>query len=818
MPRNEPCPCGSGKRYKHCCGAVGAPTVSGNSLVKGAITSTNTRALAIQPAFDAQEAKYAALAHQQAGALTTAEQLYRRALATMPGDADCLHMLGAICYQSGRAWEAFDLITRALELTAWQFPTMRYNLGLVVAQLMRDLDGSEAHDAQRLATLQATSRRLREHSRAAQQFALFEDDSPITLPRIEAPEVSIVIPVHGQHRFTYSCVRSIVEQTPDVRFEVILVDDASPEPASIALAHVDGLRLIRNDANVGFIASCNRGAREARGKVLVFLNNDTLVTAGWLPALLSALDGPGVGLVGAKLIYPDGALQEAGAILWQNGSASNYGRNDDASKPEFSYVRDVDYCSGTCLAMRRGDFHALGGFDAHFSPAYYEDADLAMRVRRSGKRVVYQPAATIVHFEGVTSGRTLDAGVKRHQVDNQAKFFARWREALERHRAPLARAEIAKDAGASARVLVIDAYMPVPDKDAGSVRIFAIMRLLVRAGCKVTFVAHSLEFAQAYGQQLQQAGIEVLHFPYVWSVAEVLAQRGADLDIVWASRYEVASACQRAVRRYAPRALFVLDTVDLHFLREAREAELTGDPAIAQRAERTRECELETIRNADLTIVVSEAERDILADAAPDAGVSVLSMIHEVPGRTKHFDARRGMFFIGGFRHPPNIDAIVWFANEVWPVIRARLPGVPMYVIGSNATERVRALHGNGIEVLGHVPDLAPYLDGCRISVAPLRFGAGVKGKITSAQAAGVPVVATTLATEGMHLEDGRDVLIADTPQAFADAVVRLYTDASLWTTISDGGVANMARFFSPEAAARPLADVLRRARVAVSA
>jgi len=344
------------------------------------------------------------------------------------------------------------------------------------------------------------------------------------------------------------------------------------------------------------------------------------------------------------------------------------------------------------------------------------------------------------------------------------------------------------------------------------------MRLLVRAGCKVTFVAHSLEFAQGYGQQLQQAGIEVLHFPYVWSAAQILAQRGADLDVVWASRYEVASACQRAVRRYAPRALFVFDTVDLHFLREAREAELTGDPAIAQRAERTRHDELETIRNSDLTIVVSEAERDILIDAAPDASISVLSMIHEVPGRTKDFDARCGIFFIGGFRHPPNIDAIVWFANEIWPLIRARLPGVPMYVIGSNAIERVRALEGNGIEVVGHVPDLAPYLDGCRVSVAPLRFGAGVKGKITSAQASGVPVVATTLATEGMHLEHGRDVLVADSPQAFADAVVRLYTDAALWTSISDGSVANMARRFSAQAAAGPLADVIRLARAAVSA
>lgn len=588
-----------------------------------------------------------------------------------------------------------------------------------------------------------------------------------------------------------------------------MVDDASNEPASVALANVVGLRIVRNESNLGFIRSCNRGAELARGDILIFLNNDTLVTGGWLTALAGALREPQVGLAGAKLVFPDGSLQEAGGIVWRNGMAANYGRNDDPGKPQYNYLRDADYCSGACLAIYRALFLALGGFDEHFAPAYYEDTDLAMRVRAAGKRVVYQPAATVVHFEGVSSGRDVARGVKRHQLENQAKFLERWRSALACHRELDDRVDCAVDRDRRARVLVVDAYLPVPDKDAGSARITAIMGLLVRAQCKVTFVAQSLEFVQGYGQRLQQLGVEVLHHPYAWSVPQVIAQRGAGLDIVFASRYAVASSCIAAARRYAPDALFVFDTVDLHFVRELREAELTGKAETFAQASLTRQKELDVVRNADITVVVSEAERATLAEAVPESRTLVLSIIHDVDGRMTEFKARRDIFFIGGFGHPPNVDAAVWYATSIWPLVRARLPDVTTYLIGSNMPERVRDLAGDGIEPLGHVPDLVPYLDGCRLSVAPLRFGAGVKGKISTAQARGTPVVATTLAAEGMFLENGRDVLVADDPVEFADAIVRLYSDAALWTAISDAGMDNVTRHFSRDVAVQALDELL---------
>lgn len=640
---------------------------------------------------------------------------------------------------------------------------------------------------------------------------------PVSLPVSESPRVSIVIPVYNHLDHTAACLVSLVDTRCDVAFEVIVVDDASSDDTAGRLPGITGLRYFRNAENLGFIGSCNHGAEQARGEYVLFLNNDTQVTDGWLEALLDTFEQQReAGLVGARLVYPDGTLQECGGMVFSDGSGWNYGRGDDPDRPEYQALREVDYCSGACIMLPRALFNRLCGFDRHYAPAYYEDTDLAFKVREAGLKVFVQPRATIVHFEGVTSGTDIASGTKRYQAINREKFLARWKDALKRQPAPISDPQdagavrAARDHRLKGRVLVVDAYTPEPDQDSGSVRLVNLMRCFQDLGYGVTFFADNRAWNGRYTRDLQKLGIEAWYDPWLKSPERFLEARGQDFDLAIVSRHYVAVNYLGAVRRFAPQARFVFDTVDLHYLREQRLAELENSTTLRQVAKQTRRSELGVIRESDATLVVSPVEQALLAEEVPDAGVFVLSNIHEVGGRSKPFSERRDLYFVGGYQHPPNIDAAEWFVTDIWPRVRERLPGVTFHLVGSKATDAVRALgEAEGVKFHGFVESLAPFLDDCRIAVAPLRYGAGVKGKVNQAMAHGQPVVATPAAVEGLGAADGEDVLVADDAEGFADAVVRLYGDESLWNRLSAGGIANVEQHFSAAAARRDLRALL---------
>ena len=624
-----------------------------------------------------------------------------------------------------------------------------------------------------------------------------------TCPADQRPEVSIVIPAYGQDAHTFQCLQSLAQHTDLSRVEVIVVDDASPQPVEQGLSTVRGVRFLRAPSNGGFIASCHLGADAARGEWLLMLNNDVQVCAGWLPALQEVfVNHADAGLAGARLVYPNGRLQEAGGIIWQDGSAWNWGRGENPEHPQFRYLRAVDYCSGACLLMRRSDWDALGGFDRHYAPAYYEDTDLAMRVRhRLGKRVVYQPAAVIIHHEGVSSGTDETQGIKRHQVINRGKFFERWREVLRTHRVNglLPRLEINRHA--RGRVLVIEACMITPDQDSGSVRMLAMLELLLELRCAVSFVADNLEHRQPYVDQLQRRGVEVWHHPYVQSVGQLIETHGAEFDTVVVCRHYIAVKYVALLRQHAPQARIIFDTVDLHYLREQRQADLDNSASLHATAAKTREQELGVIRTVDLTWVVSPVEQTLLAQETPGARVEILSNIHTLREASQGFAERDGLIFVGGFRHPPNIDAVQWFVQEVWPLVLREAPAMRLTIVGSNMPATIRDLHIPGVHVVGFVEEIEPLLDAARISIAPLRYGAGVKGKINQAMACGLPVVATTPAVEGMGLQDGDELLVADEPADFARAVLCLHANADLWRRLANAARQNVARNFSRDQA-----------------
>jgi len=636
--------------------------------------------------------------------------------------------------------------------------------------------------------------------------------APFAVPHADisqVPRASIVIPVYNHFAHTLACLRALAEHPPHASCEVIVVDDGSSDDTTTALPQVAHLHYHRRATNGGFIAACNDGASLARGDVLVFLNNDTVPQPGWLDALLQTFEAhPDAGLVGAQLLYPDGRLQEAGGVVFSDGSGWNYGRFGSPADPRYGYLRDADYASGAAIAIPRTLFAQLGGFDSRYAPAYYEDTDLAFAVRAAGKRVVYQPAARVVHDEGTSSGTDTSTGMKAYQVRNRERFAEHRRNALQSHPAPGVLPTPAMLHRHRRQILIIDALTPQPDHDSGSLRLVNLMRLLVEDGAHVVFLPANRAHAGLYTVQLQQLGVETWYAPFAQRAPAWLREHGARFDTVLVSRHYVASEFLPLLRRHAPQARLLFDSVDLHYLRERRAAEVAGDATLLALADRTRRAELAVIAQADLTLVVSEAERSLLAADAPGARVEVLSNLHRVAGPGLPFAQRHDLVFVGGFRHPPNVDAVRWFVQAIFPRVRARLPGIRFHCIGSDVPAELRGFSDrDGVIVHGHVADIDPYMDGCRIAVAPLRYGAGVKGKVNLSMAHGQPVVATSCAIEGMHLADGDDVLVGDDEDAFAAQVVRLHSDAALWQRLSEAGLENVRRHFSLDSAR----DTVRR-------
>jgi len=643
----------------------------------------------------------------------------------------------------------------------------------------------------------------------AQRLAPDEPPVPtqsIKFPVFEDVEVSVVIPVFNQFRFTQACLASIQEHQGTERFEVIVVDDGSTDATSDVVPCIPGIVYLRNETNSGFIASCNRGAEKARGKYVAFLNNDTLVRSGWLSALLNTFaEEPKAGMLGSKLLYPDGRLQEAGGIIWQDGSGWNFGKFDDPQKPEYSYLREVDYCSAAALMIPKTLFQGLGGFDSRYAPAYYEDTDLAFKVRRAGYKVLYQPLSEVIHYEGATGGTDVSTGTKQHQDINRSRFAERWADELITRPANGDLATFKRSAPGYKNILVIDHHVPTPDRDSGSLRMFQILKLLHALGHRVTFIPDNLAKSQPYTSELQKRGIGVVYHPYVRRVRDFLLSRGGDFDVVLLSRCQFARKHIADVLRYAPQSRIIFDTVDLHFVREAGEARLTGDPEIERKAQETEQLEYELIEQSNETWVVSNSEQRLLKEKWPHKSIEVVSNIVDVPGSKAPFALRHDWLFIGSFQHRPNVDAVLFFVQQIFPLVSPRLRDAKFYIIGDNAPPEIVGLANEKIVVTGLQRDARPFFDSVKLSVAPLRFGAGVKGKINQSMAFGVPVVATSVAVDGTELRDRENILVADNPEDFAQALIELYESEQLWSRLSENGIRKTRELYSVEAAREKL-------------
>lgn len=622
----------------------------------------------------------------------------------------------------------------------------------------------------------------------------------------EAPLVSVIIPVYNEFSLTYCCLQSMIGAQDNSPYEVIIADDCSDDLTTHIQEIVENITVIRTSSNLGFLGNCNHAAQNARGKYIYFLNNDTQVQDGWLDFQVKLMEERwDVGLTGAKLVYPDGRLQEAGGIIWRDASAWNYGNRQNPDAPEYNYVKEADYVSGAAMMIRRELWEQIGGFDERFAPAYCEDSDLAFEVRKAGYKVLYQPLSVVVHFEGMSNGIDTQAGLKQYQMINQKKLYDKWKSELSQHTLEGQDVFGARERSRNRKILLmIDHYVPTYDCDAGSRTVYEFIQLFIQKGLQVKFIGDNFHYNKKYTQALEQRGVEVLYGEYYRNhIMEWLEENHSSIDYVFLNRPHISiKYIDYFCGNTDCKVLYYGH--DFHYLREKREYELSGEKEKLAEAEEWREKELYIIRHADMSYYPSSVEVQAIHEIDPDfkvKAVTAYSFFDDPPDRDSVFSKRHGLLFVGGFAHTPNQDAVMWFVNDIYPLI-CQEEHMPLYIVGSNPTREIKKLGAvDGVVVKGYVSDqeLEDLYHTCRLAVVPLRYGAGVKGKVVEAMYHGIPIVTTSIGAEGIP-EIETAACIRDGTEDFARAVLQRYQKDDLLSEMSAKERILVKKYYSSEA------------------
>lgn len=624
-----------------------------------------------------------------------------------------------------------------------------------------------------------------------------------------SPTVSVVIVVWNRAELTLACLRALAAQT-DAGFETIVVDNASADETAILFDRIDGITVIRNDENRGFVVGANLGAEKARGEYLLFLNNDAELLPGAIAALVETtarLRARAVGAVGGKLISPDGRLQEAGSIVWGDGSCEAYGRGGNPLAPEFDFERAVDFCSGALLLTPRALFAELEGFDLRFKPAYYEDVDYCVRLWMRGHAVIYQPRAVAVHREfGSAVSREASIALQR---DHRHAFVSMHPAWLRRQRSRDDGLLAARSHPHGSRsVVLVDDSAPDPRLGAGFPRAAAIIRAFKDLGYRVT-VYETAATGQTRSELL--ADVEVIPGAPAGLRSFFAARRGADAVVV--SRPHNMQYMKAAIGAdLATLGACLYDAEAIFARRDIGRRGLAGGSVNDAEQRSMIEAETALARGCAAVLVVSAEEKQIF-EAAIAAPVFTVSHAVEVAATETAFEHRQSILFVGAFSPlSPNEDAVRMFAHDVLPRLRARRCAAPFVVAGARAAGCVEIARQSDVVTCSDVQDLTPLYEDARVFVAPMRFGAGIPLKVIEAAARGVPVVATTLVARQLGWEPGLELLTADAPDEFAAAVCALSANRELWTSVRAAALARIGRDHTQAVLQSALVEALRAA------
>ena len=364
-------------------------------------------------------------------------------------------------------------------------------------------------------------------------------------------------------------------------------------------------------------------------------------------------------------------------------------------------------------------------------------------------------------------------------------------------------------------ILVIDNRVPDYDKFTGSLSMFQYLQMFAGLGLKVIFIPDNLKKVEPYTGELQQEGIDVVYGSFDFD--SWICRNGKYLDYAFLSRPEVAIKYISALRKHS-HARILYCGHDLHYLREFRRYEIEKDPEILQESRRLKEIEFRVFNSVGAILPFSSVEADIISyslTARPDIHTVPIFVYPEFPDRStlSDFTSRKDILFLAGFGHFPNVDGTLWFVRECLPQIAAKLKDVKFIIAGSNPPPEIRNLAAANVMVTGYIKDLEPLFAGARVFVAPLRYGAGIKGKIVQSMYYGVPVVTTSIGAEGLEVADGEQILIADDPRTMAARLVELYSNRKLWEKLSSGGDRYVREVYSKSSVEEKMLQVMGLSR-----
>jgi len=360
---------------------------------------------------------------------------------------------------------------------------------------------------------------------------------------------------------------------------------------------------------------------------------------------------------------------------------------------------------------------------------------------------------------------------------------------------------------ADKKILILGTRIPTPDLDAGSERMISMLFELRKLFSSVTFFPKfPLAWppydkpVKAETSRLKQNRISVPSPEEYDSLAAYLENSRNQFDAIVLSDIYLATECLTLVRRTNPQANIIFDTVDLHYLRYYREAKLRHSQTLLKKALQLKKQELNVVNQSDLTLVVTNKEKIILEQECPGRKIAVLSGIYPEQTNSLPFESRQDLLFIGSFDHRPNLDAVEYFINDIFPLVQNKIEHIKFFIIGAAPPEHLKKLDNANIVLTGYVPDLKLYFNQCRLSIAPLRFGAGMKGKILTSMSYGLPTIATSIAAEGLPIKDREHLFIADEIKLFAERLLEVYQDKTIWEKFSSASRDITRRYYSREA------------------